>query len=114
MSRLDRDSNVLEWASELPIPYIGIDNRKHRYFVDFWIKTKTSDGKTSEMLLEIKPNAQSLPPVKKNNTAKANKRYISEAITYETNQRKWEAAKAVCKAKGWTWKVVGEKELGLK
>ena len=109
MSRLDKDPNVLQWNSEeIIVPYIGIDNKMHRYFVDFWVKTKTQ-----ELLIEVKPNAQSRKPVKTKNTPKSNKRYIQECITYETNQRKWQAAQAVCKAKGWVWKVIGESELGL-
>ena len=114
-SRLDNDPNVIQWASEeIAIPYLGIDGKRHRYFPDLWIKTKSADGKINEMLVEIKPNAQSIPPTKKANNAKANRRYINEAITYETNSRKWAAAEALCKAKGWVFKVVGEKELGLK
>ena len=37
----DESKNVLEWSSEeLVIPYLSpLDNKMHRYFVDFKIKT---------------------------------------------------------------------------
>ena len=40
MQTLDENSNVLRWASEeIVIPYISpIDNRPHRYFVDFYVE----------------------------------------------------------------------------
>jgi hypothetical protein len=46
MSRLDKDPSIVEWSSEEHvIPYRSpIDNRMHRYFVDFYIKKKMPDG----------------------------------------------------------------------
>jgi len=60
MSRLDKDPSIVEWSSEEHvIPYRSpIDNRMHRYFVDFYIKKKMPDGKTRVALIEIKPKAQ--------------------------------------------------------
>ena len=60
MQSLDENLNVVRWASEeIIIPYISpIDNRPHRYFVDFYVEAKLADGSIKKMLLEVKPAAQ--------------------------------------------------------
>ena len=42
----DENSNILEWGSEeIIIPYLSPwDGKIHRYFPDFYIKTKQHDG----------------------------------------------------------------------
>ena len=42
MSSLDRNDNVLEWASEeIIIPYESpLDGKLHRYYPDFWVKVR--------------------------------------------------------------------------
>ena len=42
MKWCDRNVNIIEWGSEeFFIPYVSpIDNRKHRYFPDFYMKVK--------------------------------------------------------------------------
>ena len=59
MKYLDRQPNVLSWSSEeVIIPYKSpIDNKWHRYYPDFWVKTKQG-----ETLVEIKPKKQTRPP----------------------------------------------------
>ena len=113
MSRLDKDPTVVEWASEEHvIPYRSpIDNRIHRYFVDFYVKKVFPDGKTRIALIEIKPTAQTMPPKVQ---TKVNKRYITEVQTWGINSSKWEAAKAFCKDRGWTFEILTEHELGIK
>ena len=112
MSYLDNHDSVLEWASEeLIIPYISqVDGKRHRYFPDFWVKVQQKDGTTKIMVVEIKPHKQTQPPKPGKNKA----RYISEAQTYIINSNKWDAAKAFCQSKGWTFSIVTENELGLK
>ena len=60
MRYLDTTSSVLKWSSEeIVIPYRSpIDGRRHRYFPDFWVKVKTSEGLVKESLIEVKPKAQ--------------------------------------------------------
>ena len=43
----DFNKSVLEWGSETTIiPYKSpVDSKVHRYFVDFYIKVKSKDGK---------------------------------------------------------------------
>ena len=42
----DQSDNILEWGSEeVVIPYVSpLDGRVHRYFPDFYIKVKQSNG----------------------------------------------------------------------
>jgi hypothetical protein len=104
----DKNPHVLFWESEeTVIPYISpVDNRPHRYFVDF--KIVLSTGKT--YLIEIKPAAQTVPPTGKKKT----KRLLQETATFLVNQAKWDAAERFAKARGWEFKVLTEYDIGLK
>lgn len=106
----DEKSWVLEWSSEeVVVPYKSpIDNRWHRYFVDFWIKYIDRHDKIRVMLIEIKPDIQTKPPVKKD---KITRRFISEVKTWGVNQAKWEAATEYCLDKKWEFKIITEKDL---
>ena len=110
MDWCDNNSNVKRWCSEeIVIPYISpVDNRPHRYFVDFYVEAVRSDGQLAKMLLEVKPKAQTLEPtVSKRKT----KRYITEVVTYGINQAKWKAAEEYCKDKGWQFLLITEEQL---
>ena len=109
----DNNLNVLEWQSEeFFIPYRSpVDNKIHRYFPDFFIKYKDTDGKIRSSLIEIKPLRQCSPPSK---PKKQTKGYLREAYEYAKNQAKWEAASEWCKDRGYIFKVFTEKELGIK
>lgn len=113
MNYLDVHEDVLEWASEeLYIPYKSpIDGKWHRYFPDFWVKQRDKTGKIKIKLIEVKPAAQSVPPVKR---TKLTRRYINEVRTWGINQAKWTAAQRACEEKGWEFVVMTEKELGIK
>jgi hypothetical protein len=113
MGWLDDHPGVLQWGSEeLIIPYRSpIDNRIHRYFPDFIIKKKTQDGKIDTVVVEIKPHAQTKPPMVQ--TGKPNKRYINEVATWGINSSKWEAAGNYCKDRGWKFEIITEHELGI-
>lgn len=110
MRYLDDNSNVLEWRSEeIAIPYVSpVDNRYHRYFPDFIIKVKTSDGKTQTMMIEVKPKNQTKEPTKKK---KITKQYINEVTTWGVNQSKWKAAEEYCLDRGWKFKILTEDEI---
>ena len=109
----DKNANVLEWASEeIVIPYISpVDNRSHRYFPDFYMKQKELDGTIKKYIIEIKPKKQCSPPKK---PKRQTKRYINEAYTYAINQTKWKEAREYCADRQWQFKVITEKELGIK
>ena len=95
MNYLDRQPDVISWSSEeVIIPYKSpIDNRFHRYYPDFWVKTLKG-----ESLIEIKPKRQTQPP-KEN--PKHRRRYLKEVKTWGINSAKFAAAEQFCKSKGW-------------
>ena len=109
---LDDQPQVIWFASEeLVIPYYNpIDNKMHRYFPDFIVKMKRNDGTVMTYVLEVKPHSQTLQPERKRKTQK----FINEQVTYIINQSKWKAADEFCHEHGWQFKVLTEKELGIK
>lgn len=111
MSWLDLNESVIHWASEeLVIRYYNpIDNKIHRYFPDFIVKVKKKDDKVATYVLEVKPEYQTKQPVRKRKTQK----FIQESATYIINQAKWKAAEEFCKDRGWEFKVLTEKDLGI-
>ena len=108
----DKNQNILEWASEeIAIPYRSpIDNRVHRYFPDFYMKVRETNGKIKNYVIEVKPAKQTKPPTKPKRQTKG---YIREAYEYARNQAKWKMAKEFCADRQWEFKVVTEKELGV-
>lgn len=111
MQYLDTHSDVLTWSSEeIIIPYKSpMDGKYHRYFPDFYIKTKQKDGIIKEILIEVKPFYQTQEPKRTKNK----NRFLTEVKTYVINKRKWEAAEEYCKKRGWNFQLVTEKDLGI-
>ena len=108
----DTNDNILEWASEeMHIGYKSpVDGKMHRYFPDFLIKVKESNGAIKKYLIEIKPKKQTAPPPK---PQRQTKRYISEVYEYAKNQAKWKAAEEFCKDRQWQFKIITEDDLGI-
>ena len=105
----DTNPGIVQWASEeLPIRYYNpIDKKYHRYFVDFIIKT----DKNKKMLIEIKPSRQITrpkPPKKKTRS------YMRASFEFIKNQAKWKAATAYAEDNNAVFKIITEKELGVK
>tara|TARA_B100001250_G_C19679402_1_gene735148 strand:- start:102 stop:539 length:438 start_codon:yes stop_codon:yes gene_type:complete len=113
MQYCDSNANVLEWNSEeIALPYRSpVDNRVHRYFPDFYVKLKENGGKIKRMLIEVKPLKQTMKPKKPKRKTKG---YIYEIYEYAKNQAKWEAAQNFCEDRNWEFKVMTERELGIK
>lgn len=109
----DHNPSVIKWKSEETIiPYrCPLDNKIHRYFVDFQIQVKNKDGILKTYIVEIKPDRQTKPPV---NPGRNTKRYLTEAATYMKNQAKWEAAKNWAKDRGYEFLILTEHHLGIK
>jgi hypothetical protein len=109
----DNNPSILEWSSEeVVIPYYSpIDRKWHRYFVDFYIKYKDSNGNIKKNLIEIKPSSQTKPPNKPESSSKPTRRYLNEVMTWGVNQAKWKAAVEYCKDKNFEFKIITEKEL---
>lgn len=110
---LDNHPDVISFSSEeIIIPYVSpADGRYHRYFPDFFVKIRSKDGTIKSMILEVKPHAQAIEPVKK---TKITKRYINEVVTYGVNQAKWKAAEEYCKDRKWEFRVLTEFDLGIR
>jgi hypothetical protein len=112
MVHLDSNPNVIQWSNEeIVIPYLSpIDNRWHRYFPDFFVRTKNRDGLVESTIIEVKPASQAKPPPKR---SRVTKQYIREVATWGINEAKWKAADEYCKDRNWKFVVVTEKELGI-
>ena len=113
MKYCDSNRNVLKWGSEiLALPYRSpIDNRVHRYFPDFYIKVRESNGKIREYIIEIKPKKQCMEPKPQKRKTKG---HIYEVYEYAKNQAKWKVAKEFCIDRGMEFKIITEDELGIK
>ena len=108
----DKNASVLEWGSEtVIIPYKSpVDNKFHRYFVDFYVKIKNKDNKIVKYLVEIKPDKFTKPPqIPKKQT----KKFIQEVFQYGTNQAKWKAADEFCQDRGMKFLILTENDLGI-
>lgn len=114
MSRFDIDPNVIWWSSEETIiPYRSpVDNRIHRYYVDFTARLNKPGGGTRTVLIEVKPYKQTQPPVITEGKKKSRK-YVNEVMTWGVNSAKWKAARAYCKDRGFEFMIMTEHELGI-
>jgi len=112
MKWCDTNASVVEWGSETVIvPYISpIDNKVHRYFVDFYIRVKDRHDAITKYLIEIKPEKFTKPPAI---PQRQTKRFIDEVFQYGVNQSKWKAADEYCVDRGMKFLVLTEKDLGL-
>ena len=109
----DMNNSIISWASEeFSIPYLSLkDNRVHKYYPDYLIKVKEKDDKIKTYVVEVKPFKQTRPP---KTPKRKTKSYITECVTYAVNQAKWKAAKEFCEDHRIEFKVVTEKELGIR
>lgn len=108
----DSNPNVTGYNSEeLVIPYYSvIDNKNHRYFVDFKIWIKYPDGTTKIFAVEVKPQSQIEKPEQPKRMTNAAKEKI---LTWVRNQEKWKAAKEFCTPRGMEFIVLNEHDLGI-
>ena len=109
MSFCDLNENVRKWASEyITIEYYDpVKNKTRRYFTDFYVELTNGEVQ----LIEIKPKRETQPPQAKQGKRKTT--LFKEEKTWATNQAKWEAARHLCRKKGWKFVILTEKELGV-
>ena len=109
----DTNDKILEWGSEeIIIPYISPwDGKVHRYFPDFYIKVKQSDGNLKKFIIEVKPKKQTRPPKP---VVRKTKRWINEVRTFGINEAKWKHATKWCKDNDMEFKILTEEELGIR
>ena len=107
------NNNIVSWASEeFSIPYLSPkDNRVHKYYPDYLIKVKEKNDMIKTYVVEVKPYKQTMPPKPRSRKTKS---YLTECVTYAINQAKWAAAKEFCEDHRIEFKVVTEKELGIR
>lgn len=101
MKWMDLRPQVLRWGSEeVEIPYLSpVDNRVHRYFPDFFIEYKNSDGQIIKEILEVKPRHESEEKFAKNDRSK-------NALL--VNTAKWQAASLWCEQHNMKFRVLTE------
>lgn len=112
MKWVDEKPNVVKWRSEeTVVPYISpIDNKIHRYFIDFQVQIRDKDNVLRTYLIEIKPETQTKPPIVQK---RVTKKYLEEVVTWGKNEAKWKAAKEYAKDRGWEFIILTEKHLGI-
>lgn len=109
----DINENIVEWGSEeIVVPYRSpIDGRIHRYYVDFYIKTKTKTGDSKKYLIEVKPKKQTVQPTP--NPKRKTKTWRDAVLTFMKNKAKWEAAKDYCEDRQMQFLILTEDHLGV-
>lgn len=112
MKYCDHNSSILKWNSEdVVIPYFDPSrNKNRRYFMDFWIMKKSKDGIVRELLIEVKPDAETrMPKVPKRKTQS----YKRSIATYITNRAKWDAAEIWAHKRQMGFVVLTEKTMPI-
>lgn len=127
----DDNPNVLEWGGETTsIQYrnpagVDFDACKktgsnpadpynwpiNNYYPDFYVKLRDPDTEDEKnLIIEIKPKYQTERPVAPPTGAKLQeqKKYVNSVKTYLQNIKKWEAAIAWCKPRGFEFCVYTE------
>lgn len=105
MKTCDENPSIEQWASEaIKIPYRDpTTGRGTVYVPDFLIVYNDKNGRKHAELIEIKPSDQQLLEKIGKNRGKQ--------LQYVKNMAKWEAARAWCKQKGLTFRVINENDL---
>ena len=106
----DSNDNIIQYPSEaFAIPYLSpIDNKVHRYYPDYLIKVKESNGSIKKYVIEVKPKRQTEKPKKRSRVTKT---YINEMRLYAVNQAKWKYAQEFCKDNLLEFKIITEEQL---
>ena len=116
---LDNEPRVLKWNVEgttIPYEIETIDSRGNkkwetcRYHPDCFAEIKKLDGTISKTMLEIKPYAETIPPVyPKRQTAKSLENHEYRMKMFLKNLAKWKTAKEYCNRRGIDFFVMTEK-----
>jgi hypothetical protein len=105
MRMCDTNESITKWASEaIKIPYRNPLSGKFTIYVpDFFVVYTDRNGKQHVELIEVKPSNHTL----KEKTGRSRTNQLHFAV----NQAKWTAARAYCKQKGMTFRIVTENEM---
>ena len=107
----DRNEKVIEWGSEeVIVPYRSPwDGKMHRYFPDFYMKVKQTNGTHKKFIIEVKPKAQCKEPTK--TPKRKTRKWYKEVQTWGINQAKWKSAIDYCENRGMEFKILTEDHL---
>jgi len=108
----DDNKAVKSWQSEEKAIwyYNPVTKKNARYFPDFVVNIE-KDGKMITEVVEVKPQAQIDGPPE--SPKKRTKAWANAVMTYIVNQAKWKAAANWCEDRGYNFRLVSEKHLGL-
>jgi len=113
MKYCDLTEGVEQWQSEEKCVwyYDPVAKKKRRYFPDFIVKYKNKKGVTHIEMVEIKPSKYVVGPNPQ--PKRRTKAWMNEVRTFITNQAKWSAAREYCENRGYSFRIITEKELGF-
>ena len=105
MRMCDTNESITKWASEaIRIPYRNPFTGKYTIYVpDFFIVYSDKTGKQHVELIEVKPSNHTFKEQLGN--SQSNKAH------FVLNQAKWSAARAYCKQKQITFRIVSEEDI---
>lgn len=105
MEKCDTHPSILKWASEaIKIPYVNPLTRKRTVYVpDFLIVVLDSQNRQRAELIEIKPYSQ----ISLESAGKSSRNQAQAII----NMAKWEAARAFCKHKNMSFRIITEHDM---
>lgn len=109
--RCDTSLNILEWGSEnIVVPYLQLDNSRHRYYVDLYLKVKDKNGNVQEYIAEIKPDKFTKTP-RLPKSKRRTKGYLFECKNWIVNTQKWKYATEYAKERNWKFIMLTEKNI---
>jgi len=109
----DEKETVKSWQSEEKAIwyYNPVTKKKARYFPDFLVNIE-KDGKIITEVVEVKPQSQIDGPPQ--NPKVRTRAWVNSVMTYIVNQAKWKAAINWCEDRGYNFRLISEKHLGIK
>jgi hypothetical protein len=95
---IDINPSVISWKSESTIiKYLSpLDNKYHRYYMDFTLLVRTKSGEEKEVWIEVKPFSSCSPPKEPKRKTDS---YIYQLREYFKNQSKWSTTKKIIEEK---------------
>ena len=114
MKYFDGNASILKWSSEeLAIPYYDTATKTiRRYYPDFLIKVKTTNGEEKTHLVEVKPSKELHPPVRTQGKRKST--VLWEMKAYQMNRDKFASARKWCDKRNIAFDIWTEKHLKQK
>ena len=118
MRYLDLNSSVTKWCAELiEIPYMlsemkdnSLVTSQHRYYPDFYYELKKEDGTIKKVVMEVKPESETIAPKMPENPTRKQLISINYSLKmYSKNLNKWNSAIDYCKRHGFEFIIMTDK-----